>query len=83
MEEIEKIYGVGIVAVISDKQKSIVKAVKDFRRDIPHVFCQYHFLNHIFEPIAAKDSHLNTQIKKNIKTMTIIRNHGHKKAYES
>lgn len=71
-KEIEKVYGVPIKAVISDKQRSIVNAVKEFNPKIPHVFCQYHFLHHVREPIAAKDSHLLTMIRSKIKVLSIV-----------
>ncbi len=74
MVEIEEIYGVSVVAVISDKQKNIVNAVKSFKPDIPHVYCQFHFLKHIIEPIASKDSHLKTILKKAIRAFSIVIN---------
>ncbi|MHA1334128.1 MAG: hypothetical protein ACTSPW_00085 [Promethearchaeota archaeon] len=72
--EIEELYGVPIVAVISDKQRNIVNAVKNFNPDIPHAFCQYHFLNHIVKPIASKDSHLKKILKKAVLKLSIVYN---------
>jgi len=74
LAEIEEIYGVPIVAVISDKQKNIVNAVKSFKPEMPHVYCQFHFLNHIIEPIASKDSHLKTILKKAVRAFSIVAN---------
>jgi len=71
---IERIYGVPIVAVISDKQKNIVNAVKYFRPEIPHAYCHYHFLNHVVEPIASKDSHLKKTLRKAVKKLSIVQN---------
>lgn len=51
LKDLEKKFKVPIKAVISDKQKNIVNAVREFNPEIPHIFCQYHFLNHIMEPI--------------------------------
>ena len=73
-QEIEKIYGVPIVAIISDKQKNIVNAIKQFRPNIPHAYCQYHFLNHIVEPIASKDSHLKKILRKVVRLISIVQN---------
>ncbi len=70
--EIEELYEVPIVAVISDKQRNIVNAVKSFNSKIPHVFCQYHFLDHIAELIASKDSHLTTTLKIAIRQLSIV-----------
>lgn len=74
MKEIQNKYKVPIKAVISDKQKNIVNAVRQFNPEIPHAYCQYHFLNHIMDPIIAKDSHLATQLKKEIRKYAIIVN---------
>jgi len=74
LEEVEEIYAVPIVAVISDKQKNIVNAVKRFKPEIPHVYCQFHFLNHIIEPIASKDSHLKKILKKAVRAFSIVVN---------
>jgi hypothetical protein len=60
--------------VISDKQANIVNAVKAFNPTIPHVYCQYHFLHHIVEPIASKDSHLKTTFKKAVGRLSIVVN---------
>lgn len=73
-EDIEDLYGVPIVAAISDKQKNIVNAVKAFKPSIPHAYCQYHFLNHIAEPIASKDSRLKTVLKKAVRQLSIVVN---------
>lgn len=74
LEEIESIYNVPIVAVISDKQQNIVNAVKQFKPTIPHAYCHYHFLNHVVEPIAAKDSHLKKMLRKAVRQLSIVYN---------
>jgi hypothetical protein len=74
LKNLQEKFGVPIKAVISDKQKNIVNAIKEFNPDIPHAFCQYHFLNHIMAPIQAKDSHIATQIRKKIRSLSIITN---------
>ncbi|KKK40255.1 MAG: hypothetical protein Lokiarch_52900, partial [Candidatus Lokiarchaeum sp. GC14_75] len=73
-QEIEVIYNVPIVAIISDKQKNIVNSVKQFKPEIPHAYCQYHFLNHIAELIASKDSHLKKTLRKFVKQLSIVQN---------
>ncbi|MHA1369743.1 MAG: hypothetical protein ACTSRA_08535 [Promethearchaeota archaeon] len=73
MKSIEKKHGVQIVAVMSDKQKNIVKAVSKFRRDIPHAFCHYHFLSHVAEPIAAKDSQLQVLLRSSVRRLSVVK----------
>nr|MDO8116587.1 hypothetical protein [Candidatus Sigynarchaeota archaeon] len=72
---IEKTYGIKIKGFISDKQKNIVKAVREFRQGSLHAFCQYHFLDHVAEPIAAKDSHLLTKLRSDIRDLSIVNAH--------
>lgn len=72
--EIEGHYSASIVAVISDKQKNIVNAVKQFKTDIPHAYCHYHFLDHVVEPIASKDSHLRKTLQKSVRQLSIVQN---------
>jgi hypothetical protein len=72
LNEIQQKYGVPIIAVISDKQRNIVNAVKEFNPKIPHAFCQYHFLSHIVEGIRAKDTHIRTQMGKKVKKIGIV-----------
>ena len=74
LTEVETKFGVPIEAVISDKQKNIVNAVKSFRPEIPHVFCQYHFLAHVAEYIASKDSRLKKMLKKTVLKFSIVAN---------
>jgi hypothetical protein len=72
---IEAEYGVAIVGGISDKQSNIVKAFQQFRPDMPHAYCQYHFLDHVAEPIAAKDSHLLTCLRSEVRSFSIVANY--------
>ncbi|MHA1468685.1 MAG: hypothetical protein ACTSP6_11500, partial [Promethearchaeota archaeon] len=80
--EIETIYNVPIVAILSDKQRNIVNSVKQFKPDIPHAYCQYHFLNHITEPIASKDSHLKKILRKFVRQLSIVQNSKHTNSSE-
>lgn len=72
--EIEEKFGVPITAVISDKQQNILNSVKMFNPNIPHVYCQYHFLNHLSAPIDAKDSHLRTKLQKTVRSFSLVQN---------
>jgi len=74
-KKIEKEYGVKIVGGISDKQSNIVKAFQQFKPSIPHAFCQYHFLDHVAEPIAAKDSHLLTRLRSEVRDFSLVESH--------
>ena len=73
-KEIENQYGVPIIAVVSDKQQNIVNAVKQFKPNIPHAYCQFHFLNHVVEPIASKDSYLKRSLRYAVRKLSIVQN---------
>ncbi|MEX2756981.1 MAG: hypothetical protein Q6365_016495 [Candidatus Sigynarchaeota archaeon] len=74
-KKIEKDYGIKITGGISDKQANIVKAFQEFRPGIPHGYCQYHFLDHVAEPIAAKDSHLLTRLRSAVRDFSLVEGH--------
>ncbi len=74
-KKVEKEYGVKTVGGISDKQANIVKAFQQFKPDVPHAYCQYHFLDHVAEPIAAKDSHLLTCLRSEVRDFSLVQGH--------
>jgi hypothetical protein len=71
-QDIENKFNTPIVAVISDKQSNIVKATQLFRPSLIHVYCQFHFLNHIVSPVASKDSHLSTELREKIRKFSLL-----------
>lgn len=71
LQKIERKYGVPILAVISDHQKSIVKAVKHYFPHVHHQFCHFHFLQNLSRPLAQMDSHLHAEIAQAINNLYI------------
>ncbi len=71
-QNIEKEYNVEIKGFISDKQRNIVKAVQEFRSGSLHAYCQYHFLDHVAEPVAAKDAHLLAQLRSDVRDFSLV-----------
>jgi hypothetical protein len=72
-KSIEQKYGVPIIAVLSDHQKSIVKAVKDYLPNAVHQACHFHFLNNLHDPLEAVDSHLQSTLKQGVNSLYINR----------
>jgi len=66
IEEICKFYGVKIIGWVSDKQNVITKCHNEFYADIPHQYCQYHFLRNTWNHLAALDSNIFMPLKKSI-----------------
>jgi hypothetical protein len=56
-----------ILATISDKQGAVVKALREVWPDVPHQWCQSHYLRHVHEPIYDRDSALKTEMRKTIR----------------
>jgi len=70
---IEQKYGVPIIAVLSDHQGSIVKAVKEYLPGAVHQACHFHFLSNLHEPLEAIDSHLQATLKHGVNSLNINR----------
>lgn len=66
IEEIREFYGVEIIGWVSDKQNVITKCHDEFYADIPHQYCQYHFLRNTWNHLAALDSNIYMPLKKAI-----------------
>jgi rRNA maturation protein Nop10 len=58
---------VPIVAVISDGQHSIRKAVETALPGVPHQLCQFHYLREAARPIYEADRHAKKELKKRVR----------------
>ncbi len=56
-----------IAATISDKQGSVRKALEEMWPDMPHQWCQSHYLGNATRPIYEQDSALKTAMRKTIR----------------
>lgn len=56
-----------ILATISDKQGCVAKALRLVWPDVPHQWCQSHYLGHAYEPIYDRDSELKTTMRKTLR----------------
>ena len=59
--------GVPVVAVVSDGQHSIRKAVAEVFPDTPHQLCQFHYLREAARPIYEADRHAKKELKKKVR----------------
>ena len=71
IEEIENLYGVKIIGWVSDKQNVITKCHDEYYPDIPHQYCQFHFLRNTWRHLAALDSNVYLPLKKAINGLYI------------
>ena len=66
LEELFRHYKVPIVGWVSDKQNVIVKCHDTYYAEIPHQYCQFHFLNHLWSHLELLDSQIFLPLKKMI-----------------
>jgi hypothetical protein len=45
----------------------VAKALRVVWPDVPHQWCQSHYLGHAYEPIYDRDSELKTEMRKTIR----------------
>ena len=73
MREVQELYGVPVLAVISDRQENIVQAVQEALPGVPHAFCHYHFLRNVARPVEAKDSSLLTTLRSAVRNLSLVK----------
>ena len=71
IEELKDFYKVKIVGWVSDKQNLITKCHDTFYPEIPHQYCQYHFLRNLWNHLAKLDSKVYLPLKKAINGLYI------------
>jgi hypothetical protein len=56
-----------VLATISDKQGCVVKALQNVWPEVPHQWCQSHYLRHAAQPIYERDLALKTELRQTIR----------------
>lgn len=74
-----------ILATVSDKQTTLINALKETWKEVPHQYCQAHYLSNAMSPIYEADQHMKTQIRKQVrakagKTMRQVQAEARRKA---
>jgi hypothetical protein len=59
--------GLRVEAVMSDKQRGLVPAVKATFSGAKHAFCQSHYLGNIAEPVAQADEAMKVSLRKQVR----------------
>jgi hypothetical protein len=52
---------------MSDKQDAFVKGIAAEFPDVPHRYCQNHFLRDLAKPVLEQDSHAKVQMRKKVR----------------
>lgn len=56
-----------VKAVMSDKQRALLSAVKVVFPDALHGFCQFHYLDNAAEPIAEADEQMKIELRQTVR----------------
>jgi hypothetical protein len=68
---IEQRFGVPIIGFISDKERSIVNMHDDYYPNIPHQYCQFHFMGNMWNHLEVRDDNVNKELKKVVNNLYI------------
>lgn len=75
-EIIDKIlqeFQVELIGLVSDKQNNIENMHDTYYSNVPHQYCQFHFLQNLWNHVEVKDSHLHKTIEKEINRLDIVK----------
>ena len=56
-----------VKAILSDKQRGLLPGIKSLFPEVPHAFCQAHYLGNIAEPIASIDEKMKVTLRKTVR----------------
>jgi hypothetical protein len=57
---------------VSDKQNAFVKGIAAEFPDVPHRYCDNHFLRDVAQPVLEADSHAKVQMRKKVRGLRTI-----------
>lgn len=55
------------LATVSDKQLALINALNATWSNLPHQYCQAHYLSHAVTPLYEADEHMKTQMRKQVR----------------
>ncbi len=64
--------GKPVVAWVSDKQEAFVTGIAAEFPDVPHLYCQNHFLRDVAKPVLEQDSHAKVQMRSKVRGLRAI-----------
>jgi hypothetical protein len=59
--------GLRVEAVLSDKQRGLVPAIRVIFPQAKHAFCQSHYLNNLAEPVAQTDEAMKVRLRQAVR----------------
>lgn len=67
--------GVPILGVVSDKERSLLPAIAEVFRGVPHQFCQQHFLGNLARPLDADTERLEEGAREAVLALRDVQRH--------
>ena len=64
--------GTSVGLWMSDKQEAFVKAIAAEFPEVPHRYCDNHFLRDLAKPVLEADSHAKVQMRKRVRGLRVI-----------
>jgi hypothetical protein len=64
--------GTSVGLWMSDKQEAFVKAIAAEFPEVPHRYCDNHFLRDLAKPVLEADSHAKVQMRKKVRGLRVI-----------
>src|SRR4051794_12826968 len=64
--------GIPVGLWISDKQEAFVKGIAAEFPDVPHRYCDNHFLRDLAQPVLEVDSHAKVRMRKKVRGLRAI-----------
>jgi hypothetical protein len=64
--------GLTVVLWLSDRQDAFVTGIAAEFPDVPHRYCQNHFLRDVAKPVLEADSHAKVQMRKKVRGLRTI-----------
>jgi hypothetical protein len=58
-----------LLATLSDKQVALVKALAATWDNVPHQYCQAHYLSNAVDPLYKADEQMKTQLRKQVRAV--------------
>lgn len=81
IDEICDFYDIEVIGWVSDKQNVITKCHDTYYPEVPHQYCQYHFLRNMWNHLEVLDSNIFLPLKKAINYLYIHTTSKTNKAY--
>jgi hypothetical protein len=70
--QIAEALGIPVTGWMSDKQDAFVTGIAEEFPDVPHRYCDNHFLRDLAKPVLEKDSHAKVQMRRKVRGLRTI-----------